>query len=92
MKILKSYEFFLFFFKISEFSLIDDEVRVFRINETFIQSGRGTKNTRKRFSLPVHSLKNYGPLNSQTTEKGEIKGNNKISNFNIGNFIVMLIY
>jgi hypothetical protein len=78
--------------KISEFSLIDDEVRVFRINETFIQSGRGTKNTRKRFSLPVHSLKNYGPLNSQTTEKGEIKGNNKISNFNIGNFIVMLIY
>ena len=78
--------------KISEFSLIDDEVRVFRINETFIQCGRGTKNPRKRFSLPVHSLKNYGPLNSQTTEKGKIKGNNKISNFYIGNFIVMLIY
>jgi hypothetical protein len=23
--------------------------------------------------LPVHSLKNYGPLNSQTTGKGEKK-------------------
>jgi hypothetical protein len=39
--------------------------------KTFIQSGRGTKNPRKRFTLPVHSLKNYGPLNSQTTGKGE---------------------
>jgi hypothetical protein len=33
--------------------------------------GRGTKNPRKRFPLPVHSLKNYGSLNSQTTGKGE---------------------
>jgi hypothetical protein len=41
--------------------------------KTFIQSGRGTKNPRKRFTLPVHSLKNYGPLNSQTTGKGEKK-------------------
>jgi hypothetical protein len=39
--------------------------------KTFIQYGRGTKNLRKRFTLPVHSLKNYGPLNSQTTGKGE---------------------
>jgi hypothetical protein len=39
--------------------------------KTFIQFGRGTKNPRKRFTLPVHSLKNYGPLNSQTTGKGE---------------------
>jgi hypothetical protein len=39
--------------------------------KTFIQSGRGTKSPRKRFTLPVHSLKNYGPLNSQTTGKGE---------------------
>jgi hypothetical protein len=30
-----------------------------------------TKNPRKRFTLPVHSLKNYGPLNSQTTGKVE---------------------
>ena len=39
--------------------------------KTFIQSGRGTKNPRKRFTLPVHSHKNYEPLNSQTTGKGE---------------------
>ena len=39
--------------------------------KTFIQFSRGTKNPRKRFTLPVHSLKNYGPLNSQTTGKGE---------------------
>jgi hypothetical protein len=39
--------------------------------KTFIQSGRGAKNPRKRFTLPVNSLKNYGPLNSQTTGKGE---------------------
>jgi hypothetical protein len=39
--------------------------------KTFIQSGRETKNPRKRFTLPVDSLKNYGPLNSQTTGKGE---------------------
>jgi hypothetical protein len=51
-------------FKKFQFSLIDDEVRVFRINKTLIQSGRRTKNPRKRFTLPVHSLKNYGPLNS----------------------------
>ena len=39
--------------------------------KTFIQSSRGTKSPRKRFTLPIHSLKNYGPLNSQTTGKGE---------------------
>ena len=40
--------------------------------KTFVQSGRETKNPRKkRITLPVHSLKNYGPLNSQTTGKGE---------------------
>jgi hypothetical protein len=37
--------------------------------KTFIQSGCGTKNQRKRFTLPGHSLKNYEPLNSQTTGK-----------------------
>ena len=40
-------------------------------HKTFIQSGLGTKNPRKRFTLPVHSLNNYGPLNSETTGKGE---------------------
>jgi hypothetical protein len=29
------------------------------------------RHTIGRFTLPVHSLKNYGPLNSQTTGKGE---------------------
>ena len=63
------FEIFLKFFeilkilKISEVSLIDDEVRVFRISIKLIQSSRGTKNPRKRFTLPVHSLRNYGPLN-----------------------------
>ena len=37
----------------------------------FIQSGHRTKNLRKRFTFPIHGLKNYGPLNSQTTGKGE---------------------
>ena len=55
--------------KISEFSLIEDEVRVFRKNKTFIQSGLGNKNLRKRFTLPVHSLKNYGPLNGKHSPK-----------------------
>ena len=48
--------------------------------KTFIQSGRGTKNPRKRFTLPVHSLNNYGPLNIQT------------SNFIVENVVVMFIY
>jgi hypothetical protein len=39
--------------------------------KTFIQSGHGTKNLQKPFTLLVHSLKNYGSLNSQTTGKGE---------------------
>jgi hypothetical protein len=56
-------------------------------HKTFIQSGRGTKNPRKRFTLLVHRLKNYGPLNSQATGKGK-----KNSNFNEENFVVMLIY
>ena len=41
-------------------------------NKTFMQSGRGTNIPRKRFTLPVHGLKNYGLLNSQATGKGEI--------------------
>ena len=54
--------------------------------KTFIQSSRGTKSPRKRFTLPVHSLEKYGPLNCQTT------GKEKNSNFNVGNFVVMFIY
>jgi hypothetical protein len=54
--------------------------------KTFIQSCLGTTNPRKQFTLPVHSLKNYGPLNSQTT------GKEKNSNFNVENFVVMFTY
>ena len=38
------------------------------------------------YVTPVHSLKNYGPLNSQTT------GKEKNSNFNVENCVVMFIY
>jgi hypothetical protein len=73
---------FWFFFEIFEIFKFFLNFRVFVIRgwsqsvpnkyKTFIQSGRGTKNQRKkRITLPVHSLKNYGPLNSQTTGKGE---------------------
>ena len=58
--------------KISEFSLIDDEVRVFQINIKLSSNlVVELKNPRKRFTLPVRSLKNYGPLNSQATGKGK---------------------
>ena len=83
MKILKFFEILeiLKFFEIFEILKFLGNFRVF-VNrrrspsvpnkyKTFIQSGRGTKNPRKRFTLPVHSLKNYGPLNSRTTGKGE---------------------
>ena len=81
-EILKSYENFFEILEILEIFIFFENFRVF-VNrgwspsvlnkyKTFIQSGRGTKNPRKRFTLPVHSLKNYGPLNSQTTGKREI--------------------
>jgi hypothetical protein len=44
LEILKFFEILIFFLKISEFSLIDDEVRVFQIN-------------RKLLSNPVAELK-----------------------------------
>jgi hypothetical protein len=44
---------------------------IFLLFQLVVQSSRGTKSPRKRFTLPVHSLKNYGPLNSQPTGKGE---------------------
>jgi hypothetical protein len=43
-------------FEISKFSLIDDKVRVFRINKTFIQSGRGTKNLRSLISFAIMNI------------------------------------
>jgi hypothetical protein len=38
-------------------------------NKTFIQSGLGNKNPRKRFTLPIHSLKIYGRLNGEHSPK-----------------------
>jgi hypothetical protein len=37
--------------------------------KTFIQSGLGNKNPRQRFTLSVHSFKNYGPLNGEHSPK-----------------------
>jgi hypothetical protein len=51
---------------------------------SFIQSGCGTKNPRKRFTLPVHSHKNYEPLNSQTTlgvQRANGSAGNRSNNF-----------
>ena len=52
---------------------------MFRINKTFIQSGLGTKNPRKRFTLPVHSQ------NSIVKQLEKEKNNN----FKVENFVVM---
>jgi hypothetical protein len=92
-RILKSYEYFeiflifLNFLKISEFSLIDDEVRVFRINI-------------KLLSNPVAELKireNDSHCRSivlKTMDRSIVKQleKEKNSNFNVENFVVMFIY
>jgi hypothetical protein len=77
MKSLKFLKFEIFK-KISEFSLIDDEVRVFRINIKLLSNPVAELKIRENDSHcqsivleTVHSLRNYGPLNSQTTGKGE---------------------
>ena len=75
--------------KISEFSLIDDEVQVFRINI-------------KLLSNPVAELKireNDSHCRSivlKTMDRSNLKKNKlekeKNSNFNLENFVVMFIY
>jgi hypothetical protein len=80
-EILKSYENFEIFWnfrnfeilkKISEFSLIDDEVLVFRINIKLLSNPVAELKIRENDShCRSYSLKNYGPLNIQTTGKGE---------------------
>jgi hypothetical protein len=73
--------------KISEFSLIDDEVRVFRINI-------------KLLSNPVAELKiheNHSHCRSiflKTMDRSIVKQleKEKNSDFNVENFVVMLIY
>ena len=57
--------------KISEFSLIDDEVRGFRISIKLLSDPVAELKIRENDSHCRSSLKNYGPLNSQTTGKGE---------------------
>ena len=78
---------FLKFLKISEFLLMDDEVRVFRINIKLLSNPVAELKIHENDSHCRSSLKNYGPLNSQTNGKGE-----KNSNFNVENFVVMFIY
>ena len=91
LKILKSYDNFDFF-------VVDffENFRVF-VNrrwslsvpnkyKTFIQSACGTKNPRKRLTLPVHSLKTMDRSIVKQLEK------EKNSNFNVENFVVMFIY
>ena len=90
LKILKSYENFeifeiLKFLKISEFSLIDDEVRVFRINI-------------KLLSNPVAELKvrendsHWRSIVLKTMDRSIVKQLEKEKNFNVENFVVMFIY
>ena len=78
---------FLNFWEISEFSLIDDEVRVFRINI-------------KLLSNPVAELKIYEndsqcrTIVLKTMDRSIVKQleKEKNSNFNVENFVVMFIY
>ena len=59
------------FVKILECSLIDDEVLVFRINIKLLSNPVAELKIRENDSHCRSSLQNYGPLNSQTTGKGE---------------------
>ena len=70
-RILKFFENFEILKFLKKFRVFVNSPSVPNKYKTFIQSSRGTKSPRKRFTLPIHSLKNYGPLNSQTTGKGE---------------------
>ena len=59
--------------------------------KTFIQSGHGTKNPRKRFTLPVHSLLS---IVLKTMDRSIVKQLEKVknSNYNVENVVVMFIY
>ena len=86
MKFYENWNFWNFL-KISEFSLIDDEVRMFRINI-------------KLLSNPIAELKiceNDSHCRSivfKTMDRSIVKQleKEKNSNFNIENFVVMFIY
>jgi hypothetical protein len=50
---------------------MDDEVQVFRINIQLLSNPVAELKIRENDSHCQSSFKNYGPLNSQTTGKGE---------------------
>jgi hypothetical protein len=85
-EILKSNENFSNFERISEFSLIDDDVRIFRINI-------------KLLSNPVAELKvcendsHYRSIVLKTMDRSIVQQleKEKNSNFNVENFVVMFI-
>ena len=99
MKILKScenfesfwnfgnFEIFVNFLKNSEFSLIDDEVRVFRINikllSNLVAELKIRENDSHCRSIVLKSM-------DRSIVKQLEKEQN--SNFNVGNFVVMFIY
>jgi hypothetical protein len=64
-------EIFEFFGIISEFSLIDDEVRMFQMKIKLLSNPIAELKIRENDSHCRSSLQNYGPINSQTTGKGE---------------------
>jgi hypothetical protein len=75
------------FFKISEFSLIDDEVRVFRINIKLLSNLVAELKIRENDS-------HCWSIVLKTMDRSIVKQleKEKNSNFNVENFVVMLIY
>ena len=83
-QILKSYANFS---KISEFSLIDDDVRVFRINIKLLSNPVAELKVRENDShCRSIVLKTMGRSIVKQLEK------EKNSNFNVENFVVMFVY
>ena len=77
----------IFFLKISEFSLIDDEVRVFRINIKLLSNLVAELKIRENDS-------HCWSIVLKTMDRSIVKQleKEKNSNFNVENFVVMLIY
>ena len=89
MKIWNIFEIFeiLKFCEISEFSLIDDEVRVFRINMKLLSNLVAELKIREKDS-------HCWSIVLKTMARSIVKQleKEKNSNFNVENFVVMLIY
>jgi hypothetical protein len=86
MKILNIFE-ILKFCEISEFSLIDDEVRVFRINIKLLSNPVAEQKIRENDS-------HCRSIVLKTMDRSIVKQleKEKNSNFNVENVVVMLIY